>query len=85
MVDDIDDPHAYSIEDAKLKAEHDKMIRDAEAKKTEERKKIEKLRKTFLKLQRTNRELPENVRLEKEVIPLCFVMISLNLVVVVGV
>jgi len=66
-VDDIDDPNAYSIEDAKLKAEHDKMIRDAEAKKLAERRRIEKLRRSFLDLLRQNDELPENFRLEREV------------------
>ena len=67
-MDDIDDPHAYSIEDAKLKAEHDKMMREAEAKKFQERKRIEKLRKTFLELQNKNQELPLSVQLDKEVI-----------------
>ena len=66
-VEDIDDPHAYSIEDAKLKAEHDKMIREAEAKKAEERKKIGKLRKMFHTLQQKNESLPASVRLSKDV------------------
>ncbi|CAK8686101.1 unnamed protein product [Clavelina lepadiformis] len=65
LVDDIDDPHAYSIEDAKLKAEHDKMIRDAEAKKLAERRKIGKLRKTFLELLQKNEELPPSVQLQR--------------------
>ena len=32
-VDDIDDPSYYSIEDAKLKAENEKKMKAAEAKK----------------------------------------------------
>ena len=66
-MDDIDDPHAYSIEDAKLKAEHDKMMREAEAKKTLERKKIQRLRRTFHDLQHKNNKLPSTVQLQKEV------------------
>lgn len=67
LIDDIDDPNAYSIEDAKLKAEHDKMIRDAEAKKLMERKRINTLRKTFLELLQKNSELPSHVQLKREV------------------
>ena len=66
-VEDIDDPQAYSIEDAKLKAEHDKMVREAEAKKALERKKIHQLRKTFLDLRHKNNDLPDSVKLLKEV------------------
>uniref|UniRef100_H2ZFC4 Cilia- and flagella-associated protein 44 n=1 Tax=Ciona savignyi TaxID=51511 RepID=H2ZFC4_CIOSA len=64
-VDDINDPNAYSIEDAKLKAEHDKMIRDAEAKKMAERRRVDKLRKTFLGLIQKNNELPDDVQLQR--------------------
>nr|CAB3230210.1 WD repeat-containing protein 52-like [Phallusia mammillata] len=66
LIDDIDDPHAYSIEDAKLKAEHDKMMRDAEAKKLTERKRINKLRKSFLELLHKNSELPSHAQLKRE-------------------
>uniref|UniRef100_F6VRS6 Cilia- and flagella-associated protein 44 n=1 Tax=Ciona intestinalis TaxID=7719 RepID=F6VRS6_CIOIN len=66
-VDDINDPQAYSIEDAKLKAEHDKMIRDAEGKKMAERRRVGKLRRTFLELLEKNNDLPEDVRLKKAV------------------
>ena len=65
--DDIDDPNAYSIEDAKLKAENDKMMREAEAKKMTERRRIAKLRKTFLELLQQNNELPESVKLLRSV------------------
>ncbi|XP_078493244.1 cilia- and flagella-associated protein 44-like isoform X2 [Ciona intestinalis] len=64
-VDDINDPQAYSIEDAKLKAEHDKMMRDAEGKKMAERRRVGKLRRTFLGLLEKNNDLPEDVRLRK--------------------
>jgi len=43
------------------------MVREAEAKKALERKKIHQLRKTFLDLQHKNHDLPATVRLQKEV------------------
>ncbi|XP_039256736.2 cilia- and flagella-associated protein 44-like isoform X2 [Styela clava] len=64
--DDIDDPQAYSIEDAKLKAEHDRYMKEAEAKKAEERQKIQKLRHIFTDIIKKNDQLPENVRLKRE-------------------
>lgn len=63
--EDIDDPQAYSIEDAKLKAEHDRYMKEAEAKKTEERHKISKLRHQFQDLLKKNSHLPEAVRLKR--------------------
>jgi hypothetical protein len=46
-VEDIVDPKAYSIEEAKQKAERDRRHKTAEEKKTEERGEIKKLRKEF--------------------------------------
>lgn len=65
--DDIDDPNAYSIEDAKLKAEHDRYMKEAEAKKSEERQKLAKLRSQFQELIKRNDDLPKSVRLDRSV------------------
>ena len=48
------------------------MVREAEAKKALERKKINRLRKTFLSLQHKNEELPATVMLQKEVAKLLY-------------
>ena len=64
---DIDDPQAYSIEQAKLKSENDKMIAIAESKKLEMRQKINELRKTFKDLTVKNDQLVPRLRLSKSV------------------
>ncbi|KAF6034679.1 hypothetical protein EB796_007012 [Bugula neritina] len=63
LPDDIEDPKAYSIEDAKQKAEHDKMMREAEERKQEVRRIITQLRRQFKKLLEKNHELPTHLRL----------------------
>jgi len=52
-----------SIEDAKQKAEHDKMMREAEERKQEVRRIITQLRRQFKKLLEKNHELPTHLRL----------------------
>jgi len=52
-----------SIEDAKQKSEHDKMMREAERRKLEVRTVIAQLRRQFKKLLERNNELPEHLRL----------------------
>ncbi|XP_067931339.1 cilia- and flagella-associated protein 44-like [Watersipora subatra] len=64
LPDDIEDPQAYSIEDAKQKAEHDKMMREAEERKQEVRRIITQLRRQFKKLLEKNHELPVHLRLD---------------------
>ena len=64
---DIDDPNAYSIEEAKLKSETDKMIAVAEAKKLEMRQKIQQLRKTFKDLIVKNDQLVPRLKIDKNV------------------
>lgn len=54
----------HSIEDAKQKAEHDKMMREAEARKQEVRRIITQLRRQFKKLLERNHELPPHLRLD---------------------
>ncbi len=66
-VTDIDDPNAYSIEQAKQKAEYDKMMANAESKKQDMRQKISQLRKSFKELLNKNDQLVPRLKLNKEV------------------
>ncbi|XP_052253766.1 cilia- and flagella-associated protein 44-like isoform X2 [Dreissena polymorpha] len=66
LPDDIQDPKAYSIEEAKQKAEHDKMMREAEEKKKEVRRHITKMRRMFKQLLEQNEALPGHLRLHKD-------------------
>ncbi len=59
----IDSTVIYSIEDAKQKAEHDRMIKLAEEKKQTVRRQIASLRRTFTKLHQRDSELPKELRL----------------------
>lgn len=56
-----------SIEEAKQKAEQDKMIKDAEEKKREVRRHIAKMRRMFKQLLEQNDSLPNYLRLHKDV------------------
>ncbi|KAB5533238.1 hypothetical protein PHYPO_G00129510 [Pangasianodon hypophthalmus] len=62
---DIEDPAAYSIETAKQKLELDRMLREAESRKQERRKKLAELRSRFKVLLQQNQSLPEHVRLQR--------------------
>ena len=53
----------FSIEDAKQKAEHDKMMKEAEERKQDVRRIIAQLRRQFKKLLEKNHELPPHLRL----------------------
>ncbi|XP_046572732.1 cilia- and flagella-associated protein 44-like isoform X2 [Haliotis rubra] len=64
-IDDIDDPNAYSIEDAKQKSEYDKMMKEAEEKKREVRRNIAKLRRQFRGVLEKNESLPRHIQLLK--------------------
>lgn len=55
-----------SIEDAKQKAEHDKKMKLAEEKKQHVRRQIASLRRTFVKLQNRNQQLPAHLQLGPE-------------------
>ena len=57
----------HSIEDAKQKAEYDKMVRLAEQKKKGVQLTIDGLREQFRELLRRNTELPEHLQLHKKV------------------
>ena len=56
-----------SIEEAKQKAEHDKMMKEAEEKKREVRRHIAKMRRMFKQLLEQNDTLPSHLRLHKDV------------------
>ncbi|KAJ7369631.1 hypothetical protein OS493_037494 [Desmophyllum pertusum] len=62
-IDDIDDPHHYSIELEKQKAEHDRMVKLAEEKKQNMRRKIGNLRRAFKELMTKNQKLPSHVQI----------------------
>ncbi|TPP62627.1 WD repeat-containing protein 52 [Fasciola gigantica] len=64
--DDISDPKAQSIEQAKQKAEFDRLVSLAEQKKADTRKKVTELRLRFRRLKEQNERLPERIRLRKE-------------------
>ncbi|KAL5020106.1 hypothetical protein ScPMuIL_002998 [Solemya velum] len=66
IVDDIDDPNAYSIEDAKQKAEYDKMMKEAEEKKRQVRRHITQLRRQFKSILEKNDGLPRHLQLKKD-------------------
>lgn len=56
-----------SIEEAKQKAEHDKMMKEAEEKKREVRRHVAKMRRMFKQLLEQNESLPKHLRLHKDV------------------
>ena len=57
----------YSIEEAKQKAEHDKLMKEADEKKREVRRHIAKMRRMFKQLLEQNDTLPTHLRLHKDV------------------
>ncbi|KAK3770719.1 hypothetical protein RRG08_037905 [Elysia crispata] len=66
VVDDIDDPNAYSIEDAKQKTEHDKRMKEAEQKKRDVRKKINQMRRQFKTILEQNENMPKHLQLSRQ-------------------
>ncbi|XP_059142623.1 cilia- and flagella-associated protein 44-like isoform X2 [Physella acuta] len=65
LIDDIEDPNAYSIEDAKQKSEYDKRMKEAEHKKKEVKKKINQLRRQFRTIIEQNENLPKHLQLNR--------------------
>ncbi|KAM3935997.1 cilia- and flagella-associated protein 44 [Leptodactylus fuscus] len=61
--EDIEDPDAYSIENAKRKRQHDLLMKQAERKKAGRRRELEVLRMEFQQLLRKNLELPHHMQL----------------------
>ena len=69
-VEDIDNPGHYSIEEAKQKAEHDRMLRLAEDKKMSVRREVAKLRRQFQRVKSKNESLPKHLMLGKDALEL---------------
>lgn len=56
---------SHSIEEAKQKAEHDKMMKEAEEKKRDVRRQIAKLRRQFKSILEQNETLPKAQQLPR--------------------
>uniref|UniRef100_A0A803J8E9 Cilia- and flagella-associated protein 44 n=1 Tax=Xenopus tropicalis TaxID=8364 RepID=A0A803J8E9_XENTR len=65
-VEDIEDPNAYSIEDAKQKRQQDLLVRQAEEQKSQKRHLLAELRREFELLLGRNAALPGHMQLSRE-------------------
>ncbi|KAL1788714.1 cilia-and flagella-associated protein 44 isoform X1 [Sigmodon hispidus] len=63
--EDIEDPKAYSIENARRKREHDKLMKEVEEIKAGKREQIKALRQEFWKLLAMNKELPTHMQFQR--------------------
>ncbi|XP_007108020.2 cilia- and flagella-associated protein 44 [Physeter macrocephalus] len=63
--EDIEDPKAYSIENARRKREHDKLMKEGEEIKAEKRERIKALRIQLQKLLQMNEELPKHMQFKR--------------------
>jgi len=63
---DIEDSRTYSIQDAKLKNEKDRLMVLADEKKKNDRLLLDELRKKLLELMQMNQQLPENCRIDRQ-------------------
>ncbi|XP_040195062.1 cilia- and flagella-associated protein 44 [Rana temporaria] len=61
--EDIEDPNAYSIENATQKRQQDLLMKQAEEKKARKRQELAQMRKEFQKLLRKNAELPKHMQM----------------------
>ncbi|XP_076974479.1 cilia- and flagella-associated protein 44 isoform X2 [Tamandua tetradactyla] len=64
--EDIEDPKAYSIENARKKREHDKLMKEVEEIKAGKREQLRVLRNEFGKLLKMNEELPKHMQFTRE-------------------
>uniref|UniRef100_A0A8C9DMX2 Cilia- and flagella-associated protein 44 n=1 Tax=Prolemur simus TaxID=1328070 RepID=A0A8C9DMX2_PROSS len=62
---DIEDPKAYSIENARRKREHDKLMKEVEEIKAGKREQLKALRNEFRKLLEMNKELPKHMQFKR--------------------
>ncbi|XP_045142087.1 cilia- and flagella-associated protein 44 [Echinops telfairi] len=62
---DIEDPKAYSIENARKKREHDKLMKEVLEIQSQKREKLKYLRSEFLNLLKMNEELPKHMQLKR--------------------
>ncbi|XP_045758828.1 cilia- and flagella-associated protein 44 [Mirounga angustirostris] len=63
--EDIEDPKAYSIENARRKREHDKLMKEVEEIKAGKREKLKALRNEFWKLLEMNQGLPKHMQFKR--------------------
>ncbi|KAM5335444.1 cilia- and flagella-associated protein 44 isoform 2-T2 [Glossophaga mutica] len=63
--EDIEDPKAYSIENARRKREHDKLMKEVEEIKAKKREQLKGLRDQFQKLLQMNEELPKHMQFKR--------------------
>ncbi|XP_005674985.2 PREDICTED: cilia- and flagella-associated protein 44 [Capra hircus] len=63
--EDIEDPKAYSIENARRKREHDKLMKKVEEIKAGKREQIKALRNQLQKLLQMNEELPKHMQFKR--------------------
>ncbi|XP_045041713.2 cilia- and flagella-associated protein 44 isoform X2 [Desmodus rotundus] len=63
--EDIEDPKAYSIENARKKREHDKLMKEVEEIKARKREQLRALRNQFQKLLEMNEELPKHMQFKR--------------------
>ncbi|XP_018428354.1 PREDICTED: cilia- and flagella-associated protein 44 [Nanorana parkeri] len=61
--EDIEDPNAYSIENATQKLQHDLLMKQAEEKKARKLQELDQMKKEFQELLRKNAELPTHMQL----------------------
>ncbi|XP_075857541.1 cilia- and flagella-associated protein 44 isoform X2 [Microcebus murinus] len=62
---DIEDPKAYSIENARRKREYDKLMKEVEEIKAGKREQLKVLRNEFRKLLEMNEELPKHMQFKR--------------------
>uniref|UniRef100_A0A8C3L0B6 Cilia- and flagella-associated protein 44 n=1 Tax=Chrysolophus pictus TaxID=9089 RepID=A0A8C3L0B6_CHRPC len=65
--EDIEDPSACNIEEVKQKKEYERIMKEAEDKKSKKREELIALRQEFLFLLQKNQELPKHMQLQREV------------------
>ncbi|PNI53932.1 CFAP44 isoform 8 [Pan troglodytes] len=65
--EDIEDPKAYSIENARRKREHDKLMKEVGEIKAQKREQIKALRSEFCKLLEMNEKLPKHMQFKRTV------------------
>ncbi|XP_031468919.1 cilia- and flagella-associated protein 44 isoform X1 [Phasianus colchicus] len=64
--EDIEDPSACNIEEVKQKKEYERIMKEAEDKKSKKREELIALRQEFLFLLQKNQELPKHMQLQRE-------------------
>ncbi|XP_035170780.1 cilia- and flagella-associated protein 44 isoform X1 [Oxyura jamaicensis] len=64
--EDIEDPNAYNIEEVKQKEEYERIMKEAEDKKSKKREELTALRQEFLFLLQKNQELPKHMQLHRD-------------------